>query len=265
MAAECSLAECLAFFDDVLTSLRAGFAAIEEVAPQPSIKVRSGNVEVRYAEPSIHLALFLKLARAISLLGALRLLVQHGMIQEQGILKRALDETGEDIQFLSFGDQNGLEDIHREFLEAFWAEEFEDPERLLRNKRRESVPRRKIQAYNSRLKGNSDPSTAHSVGRLIQGVFSGYVHGASVHILDLYDLRAKRFSLAGLADTPVRQSYVVDSTNYPYRVLMDAVMVARRLGLESIAHGFYAKLKEAEAFVGLPNEEEVRRLQDRMK
>jgi hypothetical protein len=265
MASECTLAECLAFFDDALATLRTGFESIEAVAPKPKTRVRAGHYEVRYDEPTVELALFLKLARIISLLGALRIMVERGMIQEQGILKRAIDETDEDILFLSFGHQNGMEDIHHQFLDAFWAEEFEDPTKPLKHTRRESLPRRKIQAWNSRLRGIEDPSTAQSVDRLLQGVFSGYVHGASPHIMDLYDPVRQRFCLAGLPDSPVRDSYIVDSANYPYRALMAAVMVSRRLGLEEVADGLYAKVKEAEAFVDLPTEKEAAALASRLR
>jgi hypothetical protein len=160
MAAKCTLADCLAYFDDVLVALRLGFSAIEAVAPKPTARLRSGHFEVRYDDPTVELALFLKLARSISLLGALRIMVEHGRIQEQGILQRAIDETDEDILFLSSGHQNGLEDIHHQFLEAFWAEEFKDPTKPMKHTRRESVPRRKIQAWNNRQLDVPDPSTA---------------------------------------------------------------------------------------------------------
>jgi hypothetical protein len=68
-----------------------------------------------------------------------------------------------------------------------------------------------------------------------------------------------------LRDTPVRRSYVVDATNYPYRVLMSAVLVARRLGLAEIADGFYTKVKAAERFVGLPTDDEAAQIMGRMK
>ncbi len=265
MSANCTVPECLDFFDEVLATLRSGFAALEDCVPKPLVRVRSGNIEVRYEEPSIELALFLKLARAISLLGGLRLMVERGMVQEQGILQRAIDETDGDILFLSFGHQNGIEPTHEEFLEAFWAEEFENTSSPLVHKRRTSVPRKKIEAFNSRVLGVSDASTAQSVDRLIQGVYSGFVHGASTHILDLFDIGTRRFSIAGLENTPVRRSYVIDSANYPYRVLMSAVMVTRRLGLAEIADGFYSKLKEAERFVGLPSDEEAAQLIAKMK
>jgi hypothetical protein len=238
---------------------------MEDFAPRPIPRVRSGIIEGRYEEPSIELALFLKLARAISLLGGLRLMVEHGMIQEQGILQRAIDEVDGDILFLSFGHQNGIETIHEDFLEAFWAEEFENTEEVLSHKRRLSVPRKRIEAWNSRQLGVSDASTAQSVDRLIQGVYSGFVHGASTHILDLYDLESKRFRLAGLDNSPVRHSYVIDAANYPYRVLMCAVMIARRLGLTDVAEGFYGKLKEAENFIGLPTDEQAAQLIAKMK
>jgi hypothetical protein len=82
-------------------------------------------------------------------------------------------------------------------------------------------------------------------------VYSGFVHGASVHILDLYDWDRQRFALAGLENTPVRQSYIADAANYPFRVLACAVAVARRLGLQEIAEEFDCKRKEAEQFIGV--------------
>ena len=265
MSADCTLSECLEFFDEILTTLRSGFVAVEDRVPKPVLRIRSGNIEVRYAMPSIELAMFLKLARSISLLGGLRLLVERGMAQEGGILQRAIDETDEDIIFLCFGHQNGVEEIHVAFLDAFWAEEFEDPDVVLNHRRRHSVSRKKIQAYNARQMGASDPSTSQSIDRLIQGVFSGFVHGASVHILDLYDLKSNRFSIAGLENTAVRRSYVIDSANYPYRVLMSAVMVSRQLGLAEIADGFYRKLAEAERFIGLLTDDEAAELLKKMK
>jgi len=251
MSADCSLAECLQFFDDILTTLRSGFAAIEDAAPKPIGRVRSGNFEVRYNEPTLELALVLKLARDISLLGALRIMVERGLVQEQGILKRAIDETDEDILFLSFGRQTGIEQLHNEFLDAFWAEEFDDPNNAQSAKRRKSVPRRKIQAYNSRISGAGNPSTSQSISRQLQGVFSGFVHGASTHIMDMYDPKTGRFRTDGLNDSPIRDSYTIDSANYPYRVLMSAVMIARRLGLSNIADGFHRKVRESDSFVGL--------------
>ena len=260
-----TLSRCLELFDDTLTTLRAGFAAIEGSVPKPKIRTRSGIVELRYESPSIELAMFLKLVRLISLLGGLRATVASGMVQEQGILQRAIDETDEDIVFLGFGHQNGLENLHIRFLEAFWAEEFQDLDKLLNHSRRHSVPRRAIEAYNAKQVGPSDPSTAQSINRLIQGVYSGYVHGASTHILDLYDVESRRFCVAGLGSTPVRESYISDSTNYPYRVLMSAVMVARRLGFGEVAEGFYLKLKSAERLVGLLTKEEADKLAARMR
>jgi hypothetical protein len=38
MSAECSLVECLAYFDDVLETLRSGFAAIKEVCAKAVVE-----------------------------------------------------------------------------------------------------------------------------------------------------------------------------------------------------------------------------------
>ena len=252
-----SLGACLNFFESVLSTLRLGFAEIEKISPKPAMIERQGNIEYRFVEPSLALALVLKLARAISLLEGLRVLVERGLIQEQGILQRALDETHEDIFFLAYGDQLGTEPVHDAFLEAFWSEEFSDPNDVLNSARRDSIPRKKIQAYINRQDGVADPSSAQALSRTLYGVFSGYVHGASTHILDLYDPKKERFQISGLCGSAVRESYVHDAANYPYRILLGAIVVSRRLGLTAIAEGFELARPAAEKFIGLLNDDEA--------
>ena len=83
--------------------------------------------------------------------------------------------------------------------------------------------------------------------------------------MDLFDVGSGRFSVSGLGNTAVRRSYVIDAANYPYRVLMSAVIVARRLGLAKIADGFFAKVREAEKFIGLLTADEASELMARMR
>lgn len=66
--------------------------------------MQHGNPHVfRYTEKTVHQALIQKLARMVSSLHAARLLCDRGLFQEQGAIRRMVDEFHEDIFFLAFG------------------------------------------------------------------------------------------------------------------------------------------------------------------
>ena len=140
-------------------------------------------------EKSIHQAIVQKLARLVSTLYATRLLLNHGFVQEVGALKRVLDEIQDDILFLWSGidDQSPL---HREFLDAFFEEEFDADTALESTQKRKMIPRSKIRAHNARVIANIrgapfDPSRTTEVLRTINKAYSGYVHAASPQIMEV--------------------------------------------------------------------------------
>jgi hypothetical protein len=83
-----------------IRALEGAFRKLEPLLPPPTETDVTGRPVFRYAEQLIEQAIFLKFARLISLLVALDLLIDRGLIQEQGVLQRAIDETDEDILFL---------------------------------------------------------------------------------------------------------------------------------------------------------------------
>ena len=84
----------------------------------------------RYVEHTAQQAIVQKLVRFITGLRAELLLLRHGLLQEQGVIERVLDELREDITFLAYGIFNS--DLqsrwHKLFLDSFYEEEFDDPE-----------------------------------------------------------------------------------------------------------------------------------------
>ena len=94
-----------------------------------------------------------------------------------------LDKFNEDIQFLTFGVIFGdTTDLHREYLEAFYQEEFDDPGNAFKSsQKRPVIPRQKIRAYIARIAGVAayDPSTNAELMRTVDKMYSGFVHGAS--------------------------------------------------------------------------------------
>src|SRR5215210_6773474 len=114
-----------ALFTEALDVAEGAFHRLASQVPSPAEQDwgELGFV-YRYNERSVYQALVLKLARQVSGLHALDVLLLHGLVQEQGVIQRTLDEIGEDILFLAHGAQEGLAPLHEQYLYAFWAEEF---------------------------------------------------------------------------------------------------------------------------------------------
>ena len=82
-------------------------------------------------------------------------MLDHGFVQEQGAIQRTLDEIGEDIVFLAAALTNDrITPLHVRYLNSFYEEEFDAQtgKPKLRRKR-DMVPRDKIQAYVHRVLG----------------------------------------------------------------------------------------------------------------
>ncbi len=76
----------------------------------------------------------------------MNVLHHHGLFQEQGVIQRGLDELQEDITFLSLAIiRYDMTDRHKQYLEYFYAEEFDDPSDVMgSHKSWGMVPRDKI-------------------------------------------------------------------------------------------------------------------------
>ncbi len=147
-------------FDRTLLALDEAVHCLSEAVPLPCmIPFRDGFV-FRHVQKLPGQAIVQKLSRLPSGLRAALLLLQHGYFQEQATMQRVLDEIAEDIVFLSSAlIAKFLEPIHQEYLDAFFAEEFD----LLTGKPgaqdRPMVSRRKIRASIAQSSiGTLDPS-----------------------------------------------------------------------------------------------------------
>lgn len=199
--------------------------------PKPKrISTKNGFV-FRYVEKSIHQAIVQKLARLVSTLYATRHLLNGGFVQEVGALKRILDEIQDDILFLLSGI-NDLTPLHRKFLGAFFADEFDADTALESTQKRRMVPRQKIQAHNAHffasIPGSPfDPSRMNEILRTIRKAYSGYVHAASPQIMELYSGNPLRFHMFGMLGTPLEQTHRDDFRNYVYRSICAFALVTK--------------------------------------
>ncbi|MBY0268368.1 MAG: hypothetical protein K2X06_00670 [Burkholderiales bacterium] len=216
-----------------LTALENAFRELEKQVPPPKIIRVDGQPKIRYKEQLIEQALIQKLARYISSLEATYLLLQHGFLQEQGVLQRTLDELSEDIMFLAIAITNDFPtDLHKRYLAAFWSELFADDtapvESLIDN---DMVQRKKIRAYISRILGpNTNPSRDLATSKTISKIYSGYVHAASPHLMELCVGNPLKFHVRGMLGTPRVKDHHFDIWNYFYRGLVNASVVAKALG-----------------------------------
>lgn len=220
-----------ALFKEAIDAMEAGFRRLEVRVPIPRMVQKGEGTTLRYVEQTIYQALLLKLARHISGLNACDVLLAAGYVQEQAVIQRTLDELDEDIMFLCFGAQNRTVKLHRKYLKTFWQEEFEEGVPPIGNTAgRYHVSRREIHEWLGRQLGTSVDDPSMKALRVIQQTYSGYVHAASPHIMDMCGGPHMRFHLRGLNGTPRIPEHVHDLWNYVYRGLLSASTVALAFG-----------------------------------
>lgn len=213
------------------------FDTLSHKAGNPERHPMGAGYVYRYKEKSIHQAIVQKLARVVTGLQAISLLNKFGCVQEQAALQRTLDEFEEDIIFLCFGiifDE--ITDLHIKYLAAFYEEEFDVPESAIcSTQKRPMIQRKKIRAFISKDRGAGyDQSSTIEVGRTICKAYSGYVHGASPHLMELYFGNPPRFQLWGGIDSPFYEDHSEDLLSYYYRSILAFGFAAKAFGEEAL-------------------------------
>jgi len=224
-------------YQQALEMMGQAFSALSKKVGNPERKSMGDGYVYRYKEKSIYQAIVQKLARLVTGLQAISLLNKAGLLQEQAVLQRVLDEFEEDIVFLCFGIIYGeITELHKEYLAAFYEEEFDDPESAIAStQKRPMISRKKIRAFISRDRGTGyDQSSTIEVGRTISKTYSGYVHGASPQLMELYFGATPRFHLSGGTDSPLYGDHVEDLLNYYYRTILSFSFSAKAFGEEAL-------------------------------
>jgi hypothetical protein len=217
-------------FHEISGVLEKEFQEFESTRPSPKFVPYGdkGNV-FRYEEESIEAAIIQKTARMISGLNSSLVLLQAGYVQELGALFRMLDEFGEDICFLCQGiREEHVTDLHKEYLSSFYLEEFDCPNSpLASSQNRPTVSRKKIHSYNSRIKESEvNESDNKELKDTISKAYSGYVHGASTHIMEMYGGNPGSYYLSGMLGTPRIPEFTNNAWDYFYRGLLTFMIVA---------------------------------------
>lgn len=218
---------------EMLEVMDAAFRDFEAALPKP-VRVRRGLGWVfRFKDRDIYHAVVLKLALVQSTLRGALILLENGHTSQQAMLQRVVDEANEDILFLVYAVTNdSITPLHQRYLNAFWAEEFGDDNDLTgTHQSREMIPRQKIRAYLARIEGKDlDPSRATQVTKILSKAYSGFIHGASVHIMEMYGGTPPHFHTRGMLNTPRIPEYANDLWNYMYRGLLSHAFAAKLFG-----------------------------------
>ncbi len=222
-------------YEQLLRDMEQALDRLTKRVPAPQwIRLFGERFAFRYVERTAQQAIIQKLARIITGLRAAHLILRHGFVQEEAVIHRVLGDLIEDVLFLSYGIlKNDLkEKLHESYLADFYQEDFADPNNPLASiQKRTPVSRRKIQAYLARADTKiGNPSHNQEVFRAIQQVFSGFVHAASVQILDMYGGNPPHFHVRGMLGTPRMREYERDIWNYFERGMADFVIAAAVLG-----------------------------------
>ena len=233
-------------FAQTLVLLEQAFRHLEVKVPPPVRKAWKDSFVFRYAEQTIQQAIVQKLARMISGVHAVETLLDRGLFQEQGMVQRFVDEIQEDVWFLSLAIiNNDVTRRHEEYPTYFYAEEFRDPNDIVESHTsRPTVARDKIRAYVNQYSGD-DAARGNKVGKVLTKAYSGFIHAASPHIMDMCVGYIARFDIDGQCRVLRRAEFERDAMNYFYRGILAMAVAAKAFNDDEL---FASLLPEAKRF-----------------
>ncbi len=222
MESVCPPLDQIALLDHAVVSYEGIVQTLGQAFPRPAFVLlgKSGTKSgFRHAEQdrTVPRAAYCKAVNLCSLMGATAVLLRSGHLHEAYALCRVIDEQGEDILFLTL-QSTQTSNYRVQFLKSFYQEEFADMDDPLSTLERPQVSRKKIRAaIFSKRTGFVDPNTAVAAAHTVTSAQSGFVHGAYVHIMDLYGGDPPRFHTSGLADTPRMAEALQHVPNFFFR------------------------------------------------
>jgi len=190
-------------YEITLSEMKKKFNLLHSTIEKPEYIDLGGRKVFRYKNKSANIAMIQYMARVISGLYSAKLLIENTFIQECNTLYRTIDEFNQNILFLSFSlIDNETIKLQQTFLDNFFQEEFDNPENaFLSTQKRGMVPRNKIRAYISQRSENSvNPSDTQKNSETIDKFYSGFIHGTSVSIIDMYSDNPSQYHLNGVSN-----------------------------------------------------------------
>ncbi len=235
-----------AIFRETIEVCDRAFRMLEARIPVP-VRVPYGNDFVfRYEKHTPEIVAIQKLSRLSTGLKASTALLDLGFYQELGAIFRMLDEFREDVQLMWDAIRNqGISDVQQQFIDEFFQEEFDSASPLESTQKRHRVPRAKIQAAIAKMGAKVlNPSDAHKVARTLANTFSGYVHGSSVHILEMCEGDPPRYYLNGMRGTRHQETFEKTTLKHFHRSLGAFFDAAMAFGIDDLAHDLRQFMEE---------------------
>jgi hypothetical protein len=173
---------------------------------KPPVYVARPDEHFEYENPDEKTFAILRCVRIASDFRAVMILLEHGHVQQVGVLMRGIVEFNMDLDvvigpYLVPETKNDVDQrIAEYFSEPSWnfRRILEDP------KKRATTPRRKTYALIAKVLGESvEPANPYQVRQTVKALeegYSGYVHGAYEHIMELYDPYDRRFAIRGIPE-----------------------------------------------------------------
>lgn len=216
--------------NSILSEMEEHFHSLHTVIEKPEyIKISNRNV-FRYKNKTVNISMIQLMARIISGLSSANLLIENGLTQECNVLYRTLDEFQENITFLSKALlDNNITPLHQKYLDNFFEEEFDNVDSAFHStQKRDLIPRDKIRAFIANIDENPvNPSDTQKNLETIDKFYSGFVHGTSTHIMDMYSDNPSKYLVRGLSEeSPSVTVAQRDFEEYLYRSIFSMLTIA---------------------------------------
>jgi hypothetical protein len=255
-------------YTEISEQIEIAFRILEARVRAPEVVPQDSDFVFRYTDQSVEAAVVQKCARMISGLNSILALLTAGFTQEVGAIFRMIDEFNEDITFLCDAIRTGeITELHAQYLEFFYLEEFDNPDNpLLSTQKRPTVPRKRIHAAIARMEGQEvNPSDSQDLHRTISQAYSGYVHAASPHCMDMYGGEPARFQVSSMLGTRRIDEFYRNAWDYFYRSYLTIILAALSFQENDLLKDLYTFRAHIEAASGHTKWEDPEKMIKRLK
>lgn len=145
-------------------------------APKLIEETRGDISTHRLPKNTVNAAISLKTIQLVYNLKAITLLVEHGYFFECDVLMRLVCETSDDLTFLSHGEIHDWTPLHKQFINALYAKDFDEDGNVSEQKVR-FVSRGGINEYLKNTVWKGDEDEFSKTNRNVYRLYSASVHG----------------------------------------------------------------------------------------
>jgi hypothetical protein len=184
-----------------------------------------------YLEKSAKVVAVLKLVRAAQGVSSLKVLCEHGLFIDLGVIRRCVGDCEAEVYFLLETFPTTSSNVNQ-FVQAF----FESTIDSYLSSETHSVQSKKIRNAMLRVLEREYDHKIRTALENVYKTFSGYVHANYAHIMETYNGKTLDFNLDGVPDDRQRLMRLEHVELAAKDVLHMAAFVAQRLDLKELHH-----------------------------